>query len=226
MSIAVITAMHGRPQVTAVFLAGIRRIGLDCYASITDGDTENIELAKAHGIAYTTLPNDSVSDKFNAALSLARGHAAVMVLGSDDIVSEAWVSEAQSALSEGHQYLWPHRLAFYDPHKDRARVLQNDGGSVLRFGAGRVVGASILRKLDYQLWPAGLTRGLDQSSHSYVRGTGAMIWRSTATPIALTDIKTGGNLHPFERWPGMDIHPEEALWFMGDEEHILMEDLR
>ena len=227
MNIAVVTAMHGRPQVTAVFLAGLRRAGLPCYACVTHEDTENIELCEAHGVTFTTRSNEYVSDKFNAALFLVpRDVDGVMVLGSDDLVSHEWVTEARAALADGHRYLWPGRIAFYDPKRNRARSLLNDTGSVLKFGAGRVIARAVLDALAWQLWPMGLTRGLDQASHSYVRGTKTKIWRSTSPDVAVVDIKTGGNLHPFERWNGMEIDPELALAMCGDEELILMEELR
>ena len=228
MPIRVVTCMHGRPEVTRIFIAGLQRVGLPCTAAISPNDHLNEAMCIENGIDFVTVANEPLGAKWNAALGLASLHqewTGAMILGSDDLVSSDWVRTAEDMLDRGEKYLWPYSCAFYEPSTARAKMLTNSG-TPLSFGAGRVIHRRLLERLDWKPLRDDLGMGLDQCCHSRVKGLGAIIkWVDGPGPVSVVDIKTPDNMHPFERFGGANITADTALAFVSERERKMIDDL-
>lgn len=199
MKLGIITAFHGRHDLTAMWAEHTAQFGLPVFVSITVDDVPNILTAEKHGFRFATMPNNPVGAKFQAALdmALAGGCDRVMVLPSDDFISTEWVSRA---LTFDASYFIPASIAIHSPASG-TYALKTDGKSCTRYGAGRVIDHSVTDRVG-ALWPGGRDKSLDSESHGRIRAAGISCVAVATKRIPLTDIKTGDNIWPWRTWRG------------------------
>jgi len=154
--LAIVTAWHGRPDLTrrvAEYYAGM---GV-CIAAVTRGELDAI--GRVDGWGYAISPN-VVSDKFNTAVAHARFNAdAVMIVGSDDLVSPKYIEDAIRLLEEGVDYIHGNGLYFYDETYRRSVYVPTSAPP----GCGRVLSKRLLDMLDWQPYAPGLMKCIEAS---------------------------------------------------------------
>lgn len=189
-----------------------------CIVSIGTGrDIERRVEAywKSQGFLYVleTSGFEHLSDKWNHACERTREMEpdAVMVLGSDDLVTRDYVRRVSEM---GRDYIVPVDLHYYDTATGRLAWCRHD-----RVGAGRVIGRGHLDATDFKPWKPHMDQP-DKALHFhdavYVRDTDIL------------DIKDGENIFSFdaavgnareskdvdvswlaETYPSFDFHPKE-----------------
>lgn len=219
MKLSIITAFHGRKNLTRMWCEHTQQFGLPIYAAITEGDHSSV-ISHKLGIWMWKMPNNPVGNKFNAALALAMADDcdAVMVLPSDDFISREWVDASIEALASGVLYFKPARIAVHQPGRG-SYELRSDGRSCGNYGAGRVVHRSVIEAVG-ELWPGGRDQGLDSESHGRIRGAGFECTAIATKAIPLVDIKCGENIHSWDsfRGSGHRCTDEQALHMMTTEQ--------
>ena len=171
----IITAMHGRPEITRAFCMSAQRIyyetGVLTLAIVTRNDFDNISICNEFGIWYEESRNEPLGAKWNTALYPLRrgGFSHVIILGSDDIASTSFIEYQmnQDADLSGMEDLW-----FWGLEKRRAGY-KTFGHWVSQLnkilGVGRMVSMEMIEQLDWKLWDDDLRRGLDRSLLDRVR---------------------------------------------------------
>lgn len=199
MKLGIITAFHGRHDLTAMWAEHTAQFRLSVYVSITVDDVPNILTAEKHGFRFATMPNNPVGAKFQSALdmALADGCERIMVLPSDDFVSSEWVNRA---LTFDATYIIPARIAIHSP-KDGTYALETNGRSCTRYGAGRVISREVVTRVG-ALWPGGRNKSLDSESHGRITAGGFTCVAVKTKQIPLVDVKTGENIWPWRAWRG------------------------
>ena len=177
MKLAIITAMHGRPEVTKAFCMASARIkkdtGVETFSAVTRNDNVNIGLCEQYGIRYTEQRNDPLGLKWNQSLWFANQESDfthIVILGSDDIASTTFI-EHQLTLEEydlaGVNDLWFWGM---NPKRDGYKkfgYFRNKINGLL--GVGRLVGRNLLEMLGGSPWESSLNVGLDRSLIDKVR---------------------------------------------------------
>lgn len=203
MKLGFITALHGRHKLTELFAEHTSQFGLPVFASITEGDTANVLTAERFGVTYREMPNEPVGDKFQIALDMAMeaGCDAVMVLPSDDFISQEYVEAIFKMLDNGIPYMLPQKIAIHHP-VEGTYELRSDGKSCGRYGAGRVVIRNVIEACGGTIWADKRNRSLDSESHGRILAAGFKCVPVRTKDIPLVDIKTGDNIWPWRTWRG------------------------
>ena len=120
MKLAILTCVHGRPHLTKAVLDWTARVAAQCpfevalFAVGSEGDTSRA-LVESYGWNYLDHANQPLSEKFQAGLSYigeTTGVDAVMVLGSDDLVTRELLVAAVEAMTRSVD-LWGLSDAFF-----------------------------------------------------------------------------------------------------------------
>ena len=201
MKLGLISAMHGRSELTAMWAEHTSQFGIPVYAAITDGDYDNLETAWKYKFEWKVMPNNPVGDKFQAALTMAMqdGCDVVMRLPSDDFISKEWVAMFELKASLGADYFIPERIAVHDPSKGTYSIRANVGSRFMKYGAGACFSRKAVEKCG-GLWTGHLDSGLDTESNNRLRTAGYECEAVPTKDIALVDIKTGESIWPWGIW--------------------------
>jgi hypothetical protein len=214
MKLGIVTAFHGRESLTRMWCEHTQQFGVPMYCAITEGGPT------FSAKNFVIMRNNPVGAKFDAALSLAMSDDcdAVMILPSDDFISQEWVDVSIEALALDAVYFKPARMAVHQPGRG-SYELRSDGKSCGNYGAGRVVHRSVIEAVG-ELWPGGRDQGLDSESHGRIRGAGFECTAITTKGIPLVDIKCGENIHSWDsfRGSGHRCTDEQALHMMTTEQ--------
>ncbi len=218
MTLGIVTAMHKRHALTAMWAEHTSLLGIPVFAAVTQGDAANEETAHRHGFSYRSMPNNPVGDKFQAALDMAMeaGCEGVMVLPSDDFISEEWARIFRERMEDGAHYFIPERIAIHDPLQGTYAITAKVGHYFLKYGAGRCVSRRAIEKAG-GLWIRHLDKGLDSESDKRLQAAGFACEAVVTDAIALVDIKSPENIWPWGMWQvgGAQCSDDEALHMLS-----------
>lgn len=215
-----ISAAHGRHALTSLWAKHTATLGFDAVVVAgTDTEVVNRQTCQTYGFHPLPIANDPLAGKFNAAMerALDLGATRIMILPSDDFVSQEWVDAARASIDD---YIIPQSCGVYSPATEQAYVIHKFSAGTLRFGAGRVVSRKAVEKCG-ELWTPTINRGLDTASHRRLLDNGFTHKIVTTSSIPITDVKTAENIWPASAWSmgSKDITPNEAL-------HMVSPDIR
>lgn len=176
MRIGLVSAVHGRPAVVKIGLAGWARLAeipsISLRGAVTGPENDASRGAiEGAGWTYLVTPNTPLGWRYNLATAMLRGSVdAVMVFGSDDLICDGYMKFAAEALSNGHDYLGVSDLYLYDldrkamgywPGYDKADpILGHRHGEPI--GLGRVFSKRLLDMIKWEPWEHKINRGLDR----------------------------------------------------------------
>jgi hypothetical protein len=165
------------------------------------------DLALDLGAEWVEHKNSPLSDKWNAGFQACRKHSpdAVIFAGSSDWLSDDYIDHARRWLSD-YDLFGQAGCHFVDHRAGTLRAVYWSGYTVKSgrqhepIGIGRILGASLLARLDYAPFARGLSSGLDWS-----------MW-SRRPHTARVGIVSGGKLLSLstDRWPNK--HHFEDHW--------------
>ena len=167
-TLAVLIAIWKRPAVTAVVMRHYQRMAaarkdLHLVAVGSEGQL-SMDLAMSNGWDYVEAPNAPLSDKLAVGLARCRElapSAGLLAMGSDDLVTETWVERcARATTMQGLRDMYLISCQTWEGLHWLGYTGARAGESV---GAHRFFPRAVLDQLDWNLWPLGLTRGLDRS---------------------------------------------------------------
>lgn len=206
--LAIVTTLWQRHALTKFVLdhyASLEISGVDkrlvAIGSLQSGDTLSRDIALERGFAYVDAANSPLTEKWNAGVASLRDDDidALVIVGSDDLLTRAYLERACDMISDGRDYVSATGLYFFEAHKRQALYTSDP---TIRIGAGRVVSREALERLDYKLWPLRLDRAVDNSQHLHFAKHGfdlSYLDTSRDSDAALVDIKTRANIWSFEQ---------------------------
>jgi hypothetical protein len=183
-----VTAIFRRPALTASVL---RYYAAQPYAhriavvSPEDPACESYTPEAFPGWTFVHAPNEPLGHKWNTALKAARlfDPESVMITGSDDLISPAYLKLATNSLRE-YAYVHPESIYFYVPDSGRCIYAEP-----FPTGAGRLIRRDVLESVKWKLWPDEQNDRLDGAmDHALRRVTIQRCPYVVAHPIV--DIKT------------------------------------
>lgn len=199
-SLGIITINYKRSQVLTLWCAQIRRLRTDINeyipAVVVSGEEDKSICAKWE-VWHITEPNikDKVSFKWNTAMEYMRsiGVDAVMILGSDDIISTGFYKKTQEQVEKGIDLIGVTNAYFYCGHGLlRGSLVLLEGRALL--GIGKTVSKNILDKAEWRLWRVGKNWGMDAMAQQEIN-------KHSPTKViiddVIVDVKTNDNLNSF-----------------------------
>jgi len=235
--IAILTAIHNRPEITDIFIErtkrAIRRANtvneyLFCAVASNDIVTPKLKDYSLELITYTQ--NKPLGRKWNLGMQDVGNYISpdyVIILGSDDLISHSFLELVDHKINQGYELISFNDLYFYN--LNRRRIKFNVCGywagrrKGFALGVGRVCGRRILDAINWAPWGETKDSGLDGS---FVKRT-KEFWNPTTTTLLFLkehgaycmDIKTEGNISGIGNFDIEEIDPRKLMSrFMDDDE--------
>lgn len=217
MKIHILTALWKRPEITRICFEGIKRLGLSATVAISE--KEMIPLCDEYGIDYVITPNRPVGYKWNEGMIQALKHEwdYVMILGSDDIVSDSLLDLYKPYM--GKYYMFGVDSCYFY-YKGAIKKFTGYADSLnMSVGAGRMIHRSLVEDC-MPLW-SNIDRGLDGNSLRLIRSKG---YDEVVVPLGdsvVLDIKSNENLNAFDNLQGEIVSNDILSEFSEIERNLL-----
>lgn len=204
MKVIVISCMHGRQKTVSEC---IKRMPFIDKIYIASRD-EDIEFLKSQPIlAYAQYKNNPLSWKWNTAIQLLRDvdFDAVILLGSDDYIDEKYLKYIQENISKYDMIGFSDIYFQEDDQMYYWRGYENHRKGEPS-GAGKTYTKKFLEKINYNLFPLALNKGLDSLSWNIVkrRTSNIHITSLKENDLLLVDIKDGEGLTSLNKFTNLE----------------------
>ena len=221
--VAICTAVWRRHALARLWWAGATRLarrfathGIRTRLIAAGSEPAHARLARAHGAMWCRVANAPLGRKWNAAAETAclAGADYLLILGSDDFLSDALVDRYAALLRAGWLYVGLSGIYFYEPASGRLALYQLRRKGQTRYGApigaGRLLSTRLLQTTNGRPWQDGLNRRLDASMTRTALLPPARLLR-VGPGCEAVDVKTAANLWTFdvlhERYPRLRLRP-------------------
>jgi hypothetical protein len=201
MKIACLTAMYKRPEVTAIFYQGMKRLGIPVYAAVSG--SQSIMFCRKNEIPYIVSLNQPLGNKWNEGLRFVMNYdwTHLMISGDDDVYFDSILETYEKYKKQ--YYIGFNRMFMIKPSAKAAFVSESShkGKSM---GAGRLFRRELIEDMlkhkTEGLWDNGINKGLDGNSHINIINMLKNQYGATilSGPVG-ADIKTDQNLWSYER---------------------------
>ena len=170
VKIILCTCIHGRSLLVKICLKEWLKLQfykiIICYSDNIDYDNL-LDFHNNERIIFVKSINFPISQKWNNCVKESKNyeHDAVMIIGSDDIITEEYYNNVCMYINNNYDYISNNKwLSYYVDYSlylvykyiNRAT---NDG-----LGSGRVIARRILEKYDWNIYNFNLNKGLDGNS--------------------------------------------------------------
>jgi hypothetical protein len=219
MKIAIITAVHGRHDVTRLCFERLYRVIQSCpydvRVYVSGNDYKHRVLAVDLGFQWVDTSNHWVSKKFNNALLHAKLWQPdyVMTLGSDDLLHPDLFLYCSDSLRNGVEIFGFNRMIVWEPLTGRKKLF-NGYDNPKTLGACRFYSAEVCGHFDWELWPWHKNHGLDTAASKLCNIAGFTETLIDAPPL-FVDIKTGESLNKFDTIPGEPTEADLSVYIGG-----------
>lgn len=206
-TVVLLTAVWGRLAVTRVWYQFALRmkqqvVDAGCHARIVVGgdQPEHRSLCEEMGCEWVETPNRPLGAKWNNICESAfkdTDSEYLFVVGSDDVVSPALVTDYIEEMKLGTPYAGVQSCMFYSV---RDHTCFNFSQTAVTVGAGRMIHRNVLSISDYRPWVDEKEKGLDNSmdKKTLLRRVAAKKLQTTKTRFIL-DVKTQENIWSYSR---------------------------
>lgn len=202
--LGILTTIWKRHALTALVLNHVAAWdlpGVDCVrlAVGSEGDTSRT-IAENAGWEYIEHDNLPLSDKWNAGMQRLAGRVdAVLIIGSDDIMTQRAVELCLAEIEAGSDVVGLEDLFYYDTATGEAYY-----GERHHPGAGMVSRAEVLERVNWKPWDSGLNRNLDRAYTNRLQTKAypckfKYIGNCHEQAADLVDIKTDANMWTVEQ---------------------------
>lgn len=171
--LAVILPFYKRPELTKLCFKMLkdqsRRLGFDVIVAGSEGQ-ESRKLAK--GLKYIEVQNQPLGRKLNALIKECRGYDGVIIIGSDDFMSDSIIEMYQNIDCSKDVYYSFNDIYIYSL---RLGIIRSDfaytraGNGV---GVARLYTNPTLEKMNYQIWDNERPKGLDGNADKRLKSRG------------------------------------------------------
>lgn len=197
MKILCIASLFNRPEVSEVFITGMRRLGIDLFVSVSEPASR--DLCKRLNVSYVEENNFPLGRKMNntlkAAMNLKWTH--LMISGDDDLYT-------QSILEMYEQYKYEpvigfRSIYFIEPSSKRAMKFSYTMEKTI--GAGRLISRGAVEamiKMCGSIWDDKRNRSLDASTDQRLSVIGMTPKIIELPAPCIIDIKTSQNIWSFD----------------------------
>jgi len=158
MKVIAVTTFWKRPDVSKIFWTQCNEIGLKVIAIVSEGDNENIRLARKHALEVVYHPNGNLPKKWQAGMNVLKNHKFdyFLLMGSDDLVSKKFFTKiCEKQYKDKSLYFGLRDAVAYSVALKKFRYWPGylSGSRVGEsIGPGRMIHKSLLQKIGYRLF--------------------------------------------------------------------------
>lgn len=213
-------AVWMRPEITEICFMGIRRIqkvpGFDIKAFAVISEESMIPLCEKYGVEWCMYKNNPLGEKKNYGISQIRNKDFdfLIEIGSDDLILDELLIQYQKFFVK-YDFFGICDAAYINSEDLHCRRLQSNS----TYGAGRAISKRALEKVNYNLWPEKLERGMDNRSIIRLYKEQIKYWVIPAIEFpCVIDIKSQVNIWPFNYLLGVEYDINEIFSRISPEE--------
>lgn len=202
-----LTAVHGRPEITEIFLENIPKK----YPIVIVGDREDEcgeVIAKYGNTVYLQADNKPLGRKFNKGLSYLKDKDFdyLFITGSDDIFQPELLDYYET-LKGKYDYVGLLDFYFHDFQMTKycPGFIHDRKGEP--HGAGRMLSRDVLEWANWKLWDDDINSGLDASMTARLGGMRLRrhFFSLKKKGFWAVDLKTETNLHQMKEYNGVMV---------------------
>ena len=193
-NLAIIVPFYKRPELTRLCFKRLKdqskRLGVDVIVAGSEGDKSKM---LARGLKYIETPN-LLGTKLNCLLNECRGYDGVILLGSDDFISDSVISmyqeircDVQLFYSFKDVYVYSARIGKIVSDLDYTRA----GNGI---GVARMFTKPTLQAMQYEVWSNDRQRAMDGDCQTRLAAAGVREKQIPLTGHFIIDIKLESNL--------------------------------
>jgi len=216
MRLVVLTCVWKRPELAGIVLRSYQRlqkmVAPEIELSLLAVGSEGIRsraLTEGCGFDYVEFPNEPLSHKWNRGAQAAKEYDpdAVVIVGSDDVISYDLILWYARQLRLGHHFFGLLDLYFFDLDSLRMGYWAGYQGALdgdrrgEPIGCGRCFSRALLEHTVWDLWPRSSPRNtsLDSLTFNFLQENGFAIKARTMKEIGAyaVDIKSATNINSF-----------------------------
>ena len=192
----VLTCMHGRPDVTDLFVSSMNSHGMQVLAAVSDDDSA--ESCYDGGVSFFYYDNEPLSDKWNSLVSVSLNFAFwthVVISGDDNLYSSKYISRIEEYKNLDYYGLGSYYAV--DPIDRRACHFRQSSFAI---GPGRVLSRRVVEQMvdNGGLFHTGLSSGLDYSSDMMLTDHGYKPVLIDGDRTMVVDVKCGMNVWGYD----------------------------
>lgn len=208
MKLAIVTGAYRRHELLDLFCRYYQRLQrkIDFELIIACSEVHTRNIAKFYGHTAFIVNNQPLTRKFNMAAQYAEGADYVLMIGSDDFLTEATLKHYIGIFETGVDYVGVLDWWFYNSLNGEALYWKGYNQNANRghtCGAGRGISGRLMDAVDWQPWAHGYDKILDTGMDvrlSKVEHT-KHVFNLNETGLFALDIKTEENMTKFAAWP-------------------------
>ncbi len=234
VKLGLLTAIWGRPRLTRLFLDyydlqapfSVMRAAYSPKDSPADHDLVLNAMNQGTMWTFDGYRNAPLADKWLGAINELKFHDldAVMIAGSDDFITPDYVEHCKKLVQDGAHMIVPRHIHYYDARTARMMRVRHK-----RPGAGRVLSASLLERMNWQPWRKG-DRNIDGSMDARLRETigdeADRIYTYIDEPLgAILDVKTGVNMWDYDYLRKKEYVDLDAAAFLPEHFPLIADEL-
>jgi len=203
MRLGLLTLLWKRPRLSRIVLSyynGLDLGGIELvkHAVGSEGDKSRV-VAEDSGWRYSEHPNQPFTDKWNAAMSPFKEWdvEGVMIIGSDNLHNPEYFYMVKTLLEGGMDSIRIYSHYNLDVFTRRMYCFRNR-----TIGTGRTLSSRLLEAVDWNPWRPGKRRNADGHLNNNIwpwERRIAPIWRPERVGATSLSIKTGEDMHQFDR---------------------------
>jgi len=200
LKFGIVTINYLRPLVLRLWLASMDRLRFQFgyFPVVCVSGAEDKTICMLHNVSHLAFLNKPLSDKWNAGFKFMEtaGVDYVIILGSDDIMSNEYLERAIEAMNTGIRLVYTKEIYFYSAMKDYTGQLFH---YVHRnpLGVGRCIHASIMDKIGWQPYTYDKNYGMDAV---LTKAVSTYIHKSREIKGPIVDVKTRVNMNSIRIW--------------------------
>lgn len=222
MNLTICTATFGREELSKAVLSYYPTLDVPGVhiSGVVGGWSKGKTYEANFGVDWWNVAgvaNRPLGEKWNSIIRKSRqtNPDAVMIVGSDDLVSENWVAHVCELVASGVDLVGAHEFYMADGGSGQLRRLR------LRTGAGRTFSRKLLDMMEWQLWTDDIDDGLDSDFDRNLMECGYTFNEHTEHDLGdylILDIKdpSGQNVWSFTEMESMCasevVHQDAKAW--------------
>jgi len=227
VKIGIVTANYNRIKVFRLWCASIQRLrdNFGDIPTIVTSEKDDEGTCVDYNIIHHIKNNNYFSRKFNKSMLEMRKQDVdyVMVLGSDDIVSNDLFAKILNAAESNPDLIYISNIYFYSPYLEKGLI---KFVSERNLGVCRTVSRRVLDKVDWMPWHGDRRKGLDADMMNNIRTYVKTMKRVDGMVV---DVKGRFSMNKFSTWlnkVNKFEDEQEFLSILSEKELMLLDKIR
>lgn len=229
--IGIIAPNYGRKNIFNLWCASIQRLRIEmgCYMpAVVVSEEEDKGMCQRYAIHHITQKNNPVSAKFNTAVYALQGEVdAVMIMGSDDVISTRTFNRIACEIDRGYDLVGVDTVYFFATDGvNKGKMVKLVAHNRI-LGVAKAISASVLDRVDWKPWNVEKNWGLDAVAQNAIK---PYVQTSKVVEDAeVFDLKSKTNINKATFWIGQKIKqledPEKLFSILGQEETEILKQI-